>query len=67
MSNLFSDFAFMMQFGIVLGSGWVEKPACNCKVANNYLLLNCQRVFVALSPYLHENIKTNKKSKGHNI
>ena len=35
MSNLFSDFAFMMQFGIVLGSGWVEKPAWICKLANN--------------------------------
>ena len=35
MSNLFSDFAFMMQLGIVLGSGWVEKPAWICKLANN--------------------------------
>ena len=35
MSNLFSDFAFMMQLGIVLGSGCVEKPAWICKLANN--------------------------------
>ena len=28
-SYLFSDFAFMMQFGIVLGSGCVENPACS--------------------------------------
>ena len=39
MFNLFSDFAFMMQLGIVLGSGWVEKPAWICKVANNIFSL----------------------------
>ena len=48
MSNLFSDFAFMMQLGIVLGSGWVEKPAWIANLQTIYFSLKTSKALFSL-------------------